>query len=188
MFSDLALEIVLLLAAAAFLAGFVDSIAGGGGLITVPVLLLAGFSPVEALGTNKLQVGEAAGRSAAFESTRSRASHTARSVVAAAVSASSSSRRRSTDSALSVASSVRPSVECSSKTEYIFLALAPWRTRVAVAMQSSPPVVGFGVLHTCNDQTRCCSVKQASPAILSNARKQVQASLCCKKTIAPSSN
>ncbi len=55
MFSDLALEIVLLLAAAAFLAGFVDSIAGGGGLITVPVLLLAGFSPVEALGTNKLQ-------------------------------------------------------------------------------------------------------------------------------------
>lgn len=55
MFSDLALEIILLLAAAAFLAGFVDSIAGGGGLITVPVLLLAGFSPVEALGTNKLQ-------------------------------------------------------------------------------------------------------------------------------------
>jgi uncharacterized membrane protein YfcA len=55
MFSDLALEIVLLLAAAAFLAGFIDSIAGGGGLITVPVLLLAGFSPVEALGTNKLQ-------------------------------------------------------------------------------------------------------------------------------------
>jgi hypothetical protein len=40
---------------AAFMAGFVDSSAGGGGLITVPVLLLAGFSPVEALGTNKLQ-------------------------------------------------------------------------------------------------------------------------------------
>lgn len=55
MFADLAFDIALLLLAAAFLAGFVDSIAGGGGLITVPALLLAGFSPVEALGTNKLQ-------------------------------------------------------------------------------------------------------------------------------------
>ena len=55
MFPDLAIEIVLLLAAAAFLAGFIDSIAGGGGLITIPTLLLAGFAPVEALGTNKLQ-------------------------------------------------------------------------------------------------------------------------------------
>ena len=40
---------------AAFVAGFVDSIAGGGGLITVPVLLSAGLSPQAALGTNKLQ-------------------------------------------------------------------------------------------------------------------------------------
>lgn len=55
MFADLSVEIVLLLLAAAFLAGFIDSIAGGGGLITVPALLLAGFTPVEALGTNKLQ-------------------------------------------------------------------------------------------------------------------------------------
>jgi uncharacterized protein len=52
---ELALETIALLAAAGFLAGFVDSIAGGGGLITVPALLLAGFSPVESLGTNKLQ-------------------------------------------------------------------------------------------------------------------------------------
>src|SRR3954469_18376597 len=36
-------------------AGFVDSIAGGGGLITVPVLLGLGLSPADALGTNKLQ-------------------------------------------------------------------------------------------------------------------------------------
>ena len=55
MLADLAPDIVMLLLAAAFFAGFVDSIAGGGGLITVPALLLAGFSPVEALGTNKLQ-------------------------------------------------------------------------------------------------------------------------------------
>jgi uncharacterized protein len=38
-----------------FLAGLVDSIAGGGGLITVPVLLGLGFPPQIALGTNKLQ-------------------------------------------------------------------------------------------------------------------------------------
>lgn len=48
-------NIPLLLIIAAFAAGFIDSIAGGGGLITVPALLLAGFSPVESLGTNKLQ-------------------------------------------------------------------------------------------------------------------------------------
>src|SRR2546422_7404802 len=37
------------------IAGFVDSIAGGGGLITLPVLLGFGFDPKFALGTNKLQ-------------------------------------------------------------------------------------------------------------------------------------
>jgi len=36
-------------------AGTVDAIAGGGGLITLPVLLTTGMSPVEALATNKLQ-------------------------------------------------------------------------------------------------------------------------------------
>jgi len=36
-------------------AGFVDAIAGGGGLITLPVLLSFGLSPQQALGTNKLQ-------------------------------------------------------------------------------------------------------------------------------------
>lgn len=40
---------------AALGAGFVDSIAGGGGLITVPALLACGFGPQVALGTNKLQ-------------------------------------------------------------------------------------------------------------------------------------
>ncbi|MEY4982076.1 MAG: hypothetical protein RIR62_342 [Pseudomonadota bacterium] len=48
-------HVVALLVLAAFLAGFVDSIAGGGGLISVPALLLAGASPIEALATNKLQ-------------------------------------------------------------------------------------------------------------------------------------
>lgn len=37
-----------------FTAGFVDAIAGGGGLLTVPALLSAGIPPHLALGTNKL--------------------------------------------------------------------------------------------------------------------------------------
>ncbi|WFF39103.1 TSUP family transporter [Moraxella nasibovis] len=39
----------------AVLAGFVDAAAGGGGLLTVPALLLTGMNPVAALATNKLQ-------------------------------------------------------------------------------------------------------------------------------------
>jgi len=53
--AEISYEIILFLAAAAFLGGFMDSIAGGGGLVTIPALLVAGFSPIEALGTNKLQ-------------------------------------------------------------------------------------------------------------------------------------
>jgi hypothetical protein len=47
--------IVVLLAITAFLAGVVDAIAGGGGLITLPALLTAGLPPHVALGTNKGQ-------------------------------------------------------------------------------------------------------------------------------------
>lgn len=41
-------------------AGIVDTIAGGGGLITIPALLMAGLSPAMSLGTNRLQscIGE----------------------------------------------------------------------------------------------------------------------------------
>lgn len=52
---EVTLDLALMLIAAAFTAGFIDAIAGGGGLITVPVLLLAGANPIEALSTNKLQ-------------------------------------------------------------------------------------------------------------------------------------
>lgn len=44
-----------LLTAAAFFAGLVDSMAGGGGLISLPALLAAGVPPHFALGTNKVQ-------------------------------------------------------------------------------------------------------------------------------------
>lgn len=46
---------------AAFVAGLIDSIAGGGGLITVPVLMGIGLSPQVALGTNKLQASFGSG-------------------------------------------------------------------------------------------------------------------------------
>ncbi len=49
------LTVVYLLALAAFAAGFVDAIAGGGGLITLPALLAAGIPPHAALATNKGQ-------------------------------------------------------------------------------------------------------------------------------------
>lgn len=44
-----------ILFAVALLAGFVDAIAGGGGLLSIPALLWAGLTPVEALATNKAQ-------------------------------------------------------------------------------------------------------------------------------------
>ncbi|MCR6669893.1 TSUP family transporter [Devosia ginsengisoli] len=46
---------LLALAGAGMLAGFVDAIAGGGGMIGVPALLSAGLPPVAALATNKMQ-------------------------------------------------------------------------------------------------------------------------------------
>ena len=43
-----------ILCGVALLAGFIDAIAGGGGLLTVPALLTAGLPPHLTLGTNKL--------------------------------------------------------------------------------------------------------------------------------------
>ncbi|WP_324171569.1 TSUP family transporter [Sulfurimonas sp.] len=48
-------EILLILFFVGILAGIIDTIAGGGGLITIPALLFAGMPPATALGTNKLQ-------------------------------------------------------------------------------------------------------------------------------------
>jgi uncharacterized protein len=44
---------IFLLSGISFLAGFVDAVAGGGGLILMPSLLVAGIPPQLALGTNK---------------------------------------------------------------------------------------------------------------------------------------
>ena len=48
-------EIYILLFFVALIAGFIDAIAGGGGLLTIPALLAVGVPPVQALATNKLQ-------------------------------------------------------------------------------------------------------------------------------------
>ena len=56
MFHDLTFSTALFLLAASFFAGFIDSIAGGGGLIQLPALLigLPKSDTAEVLGTNKL--------------------------------------------------------------------------------------------------------------------------------------
>ena len=52
---ELELGILLILLITGFAAGLIDAIAGGGGMIALPVLLSCGLTPVEALATNKLQ-------------------------------------------------------------------------------------------------------------------------------------
>ncbi len=52
---ELELTTYVLLAMCGVAAGFIDSIAGGGGLLTVPALLSVGLPPANALATNKLQ-------------------------------------------------------------------------------------------------------------------------------------
>jgi hypothetical protein len=52
---DLPLETLLALGVVGALAGFVDAIAGGGGLLTVPALMMTGLPPSLVLGTNKGQ-------------------------------------------------------------------------------------------------------------------------------------
>ena len=52
---EFGMDILGLLFAVAFVAAFIDAIAGGGGLITIPALLMVGMPPAMALGTNKLQ-------------------------------------------------------------------------------------------------------------------------------------
>ncbi|NIB42470.1 hypothetical protein HBA55_22880 [Pseudomaricurvus alkylphenolicus] len=48
-------ELITLLFLVAVFAGTIDTLAGGGGLITIPALMLSGLPTVRALGTNKLQ-------------------------------------------------------------------------------------------------------------------------------------
>lgn len=48
-------DVLVILFFVATAAGFIDAIAGGGGMLTVPALLSVGIPPAQALATNKLQ-------------------------------------------------------------------------------------------------------------------------------------
>lgn len=52
---ELTTQLISILFFVALFAGFIDAIAGGGGLLTIPALLLTGMNPVAVLATNKLQ-------------------------------------------------------------------------------------------------------------------------------------
>jgi hypothetical protein len=52
---DLTANAIAILSLVAFVAGAIDALAGGGGLLSIPALLAAGVPPVAALATNKLQ-------------------------------------------------------------------------------------------------------------------------------------
>lgn len=54
---ELTLKMALIVAVGVFLASFMDAIAGGGGIISIPTYLLAGLPAHMALGTNKLSSG-----------------------------------------------------------------------------------------------------------------------------------
>jgi len=54
-FANFSIELLSLLFAVAVIAGLLDTLAGGGGLISMPALILSGIPPLAALGTNKLQ-------------------------------------------------------------------------------------------------------------------------------------
>ena len=51
---ELSFSVYLIICPLVFLAGFIDSIAGGGGLISLPAYLFAGIPVHLAMGTNKL--------------------------------------------------------------------------------------------------------------------------------------
>lgn len=52
---NLSFELIIILLLAGCFAGFIDALAGGGGLITIPILLLTGIPPINAIATNKFQ-------------------------------------------------------------------------------------------------------------------------------------
>lgn len=52
---DFSFDVLGILFLVAIAAGFIDAVAGGGGLLTIPALLFTGMSPVQAIATNKLQ-------------------------------------------------------------------------------------------------------------------------------------
>lgn len=55
LFADLSVFTLIILFLVAVIAGFINAIAGGGGLLSIPILMWAGLPPTVVLATNKLQ-------------------------------------------------------------------------------------------------------------------------------------
>ena len=53
--ANFSFEILTFLFVIAIIAGLIDTLVGGGGLLAVPALLLSGIPPIYVLGTNKFQ-------------------------------------------------------------------------------------------------------------------------------------
>ena len=53
--NEFSANLLIILFFVALIAGFIDTLAGGGGLITMPALMISGITPLAVLGTNKLQ-------------------------------------------------------------------------------------------------------------------------------------
>jgi uncharacterized membrane protein YfcA len=51
----LSVELLIFLFVVSIAAGLIDTLAGGGGLVVLPALIMSGVPPLQALGTNKLQ-------------------------------------------------------------------------------------------------------------------------------------
>ena len=52
---NFSIELLSFLFLVGILAGFIDTLAGGGGLISIPALMMSGIPPIAALATNKFQ-------------------------------------------------------------------------------------------------------------------------------------
>ncbi len=53
--ANFSVELLFFLFTIAIVAGLLDTLAGGGGLISIPALIMSGIPPLAALGTNKMQ-------------------------------------------------------------------------------------------------------------------------------------
>ena len=62
--SELSLLIIVMLLCVSVIAAYLDVLVGGGGLLTISALLLAGVPTIDALGTNKLQAAAGSGTAA----------------------------------------------------------------------------------------------------------------------------
>lgn len=63
---EISVEIIIFLFLIAVIASYIDVLAGGGGLLTIPALIIAGLPPLAALGTNKFQSSVGTGSAVIF--------------------------------------------------------------------------------------------------------------------------